>query len=167
MRYEIVISRPACACGWVEGKSLLVTGIFLWLWHNQLAFAFWRSRPIIVLGSFPPRLIPHFLADCCHLETEGWWKQGPWPPVERSIQKLIQQTFKYPCVEKSSLMVRHNMVMWCMLHWVHVSMYDVLDVCSITYQDMCIMLKIQKLHLKSGFITLKSSEGLVALVEVT
>ena len=32
-----------------------------------------------------------------------------------------------------------------------------------TYQNMCIMLKIHLVHLKSDFITLKSIEGLAAL----
>ena len=33
----------------------------------------------------------------------------------------------------------------------------------VTYQNMCITLKIQLLHLKSDFITFKFIEGLVAL----
>ena len=33
----------------------------------------------------------------------------------------------------------------------------------LTYENMCIMLKIQLLHLQLGFITLKSTEELAAL----
>ena len=151
-------------CVWLGGgKESVSNWHFLVVVAQPTGFCILKKQANYSAWFISLRLIHHFLADCCHLETEGWWKQGPWPPVERSIQKLIQQTFKYPCVEKSSLMVRHNMVMWCMLHWVHVSMYDVLDVCSITYQNMCIMLKIQKLHLK---LSLKSSERLAAVVEV-
>lgn len=42
----------------------------------------------------------------------------------------------------------------CMILWVHV---------LFTYQNMCIALKIQLLHLKLDFFTLKSSEGFAAL----
>ena len=131
-------------------------------------------------------LIPHFLvrrlvAKCtfhCYSSftvvmpmSEGRWKHGPQPPVER-----LKNSYK---------IFRENYwtdihVLWNLHLRVHCNRCDVMYAASnsqsfmlacimssmrvlFTYQNMCIILKIQLLHIRSDFVTLKSVGGLAVL----
>ena len=143
-----------------------------------MQFPFFSSLAVIMLklktdnnGALVPSVkIQKFIQQTFREEyqTNEWMKLHKLR-LTVSTQNNVCSWYKCPCVIKSSPRVLHNTVMYAVLNSLSFMLRCVMLLMHIlfSYQNMCIMGKIWLLHLKSNFITLRSSEGLAGLFRPT